>query len=445
ADKNRCAAGLQVQKEEYSAVHKSLLAARRSKSLLIGDYDMQTTTPSELEEVCAAIVKATRKVHLALAMHQLQQQRSGNDMDPNGSSLGLRGGAVNDPLCIVCFENMWNTSLSPCGHVLCADCSARLKYCPSCRHPIQQLFIVYMRTTTSPPDTSPKRKSRRFSEDSTTDQSSAEPVLFLDCDDTLYWKDRREVGRLLTENIGKYIHENFGLDSSAGYSLYSKYGTCIKGLIEEGYIDRNDQAEIYRYFDETHAIRELRELIPPDHAVRQTISRIGVPKWVLTVGPMKHCLRCLNFIGVRDLLPNVIDTAMCQFETKRKSPCYRIAMEIAGVEDPSACILVDDSPANLEAAKQVGWRTVLVNPDSKLQGPFPGVDYVVDNVTLLPTVVPECFDPATDSEASSDDEIVSVSMNLYTGKRSRHIESIDTAPSESQFPSFGSDGGFDDE
>lgn len=60
-------------------------------------------------------------------------------------------------------------------------------------------------------------------------------------------------------------------------------------------------------------------------------------------------------------------------------------------------------------------------------GPFPGVDYIIDNVTLLPTVLPECFNSATDSEASSDDEIISVSMNPYTGKRSRHIESIDTA------------------
>ncbi|KAF4658047.1 hypothetical protein FOZ61_005884 [Perkinsus olseni] len=283
--------------------------------------------------------------------------------------------------------------------------------------------------------TSPSRKSRRLSEDTT-----GGPVLFLDCDDTLYWKDRREVGRLLTQNIGKYIHQNFGLDSSAGYSLYSKYGTCVKGLIEEGYIAKDDDAEIARYFDETHALNELRDLVPPDSAVRQMVSRLGVPTWVLTVGPMQHCLRCLTFLGIRDLLPNVIDTAMCNFETKRKSPCYRIAMNIAGVSDPSACILVDDSPANLEAAKQVGWRTVLVNPDGALQGPFPGVDYVIDNVTLLPTVLPECFNPTADeSEASSDDEIISVSVNPYTGKRSRHIESIDTAPSESQFASFSSD------
>ncbi|EER15634.1 hypothetical protein Pmar_PMAR025647 [Perkinsus marinus ATCC 50983] len=44
-----------------------------------------------------------------------------------------------------------------------------------------------------------------------------------------------------------------------------------------------------------------------------------------------------------------------------------IAMEIADVTDPSTCILVDDSPANLEAAKQVGWCTVLVNPNGTLQ------------------------------------------------------------------------------
>mmetsp|Transcript_19902 Transcript_19902/g.19661 ORF Transcript_19902/g.19661 Transcript_19902/m.19661 type:complete len:190 (-) Transcript_19902:48-617(-) len=184
-----------------------------------------------------------------------------------------------------------------------------------------------------PSSLSPSRKARRLS----SDCSSSEPVLFLDCDDTLYWKDRREVGRLLTRKIGKYIYQNFGLDSSGGYSLYSQYGTCIKGLIEEGYIAKNDKAEIARYFNETHALSELCDLIPPDPSVREMLKRIGVPTWVLTVGPMQHCLRCLKLLGVEDLLPNVIDTAMCNFETKRKAPCYNIAMNIAGVTDPSSC------------------------------------------------------------------------------------------------------------
>lgn len=64
-------------------------------------------------------------------------------------------------------------------------------------------------------------------------------------------------------------------------------------------------------------------------------------------------------------------------------------------------------------------------------GPFPGVDFIIDNITLLPTVIPECFNSAAEkSDVSSDDEIISVSINLYTGKRSRHIESVDTAVRE---------------
>ncbi|KAF4685151.1 hypothetical protein FOZ62_016214 [Perkinsus olseni] len=142
ADCNRYVKDYDAQKEEYLSISESLLAARRSKSLLMGEYDMQGLTSEELEGVCSTIVKATRKVHLALAMRQLQQQRS-NDADTSSSGLGLRQG-LNDPLCIVCFENMWNTSLSPCGHVLCADCSSRLKYCPTCRHPIQARQRIYM-------------------------------------------------------------------------------------------------------------------------------------------------------------------------------------------------------------------------------------------------------------------------------------------------------------
>ncbi|KAF4658045.1 hypothetical protein FOZ61_005882 [Perkinsus olseni] len=62
ADCNRYVKDYDAQKEEYLSISESLLAARRSKSLLMGEYDMQGLTSEDLEGVCSTIVKATRKV-----------------------------------------------------------------------------------------------------------------------------------------------------------------------------------------------------------------------------------------------------------------------------------------------------------------------------------------------------------------------------------------------
>ena len=51
---------------------------------------------------------------------------------------------------------------------------------------------------------------------------------------------------------------------------------------------------------------------------------------------------------------------VCKLETKHSPSSFEAAMAFAGVVEPTACVLLDDSVKNIRAAKAMGWSTVLV-------------------------------------------------------------------------------------
>jgi putative hydrolase of the HAD superfamily/pyrimidine and pyridine-specific 5'-nucleotidase len=62
--------------------------------------------------------------------------------------------------------------------------------------------------------------------------------------------------------------------------------------------------------------------------------------------------------------------------------------------EPRACVFADDSVKNIKAAKEVGWRTVLVglyDRDSGATIVCPEADAHIDSLHDLRAVMPELF------------------------------------------------------
>eukprot|EP00922_Rhytidocystis_sp_ex-Travisia-forbesii_P030799 GHVS01045443.1.p1 GENE.GHVS01045443.1~~GHVS01045443.1.p1 ORF type:complete len:551 (-),score=107.61 GHVS01045443.1:200-1663(-) len=96
----------------------------RQVNRLSGKDSYSDMTPQLLSDLCRQINKASRRIATQQALREL---RAANAMDG-----GIQV-APDKEICLVCFEKRWNTTLSPCGHVLCDDCGSRLNYCPQCR------------------------------------------------------------------------------------------------------------------------------------------------------------------------------------------------------------------------------------------------------------------------------------------------------------------------
>lgn len=188
----------------------------------------------------------------------------------------------------------------------------------------------------------------------------APKVIFFDCDDCLYF-DNWNIAGHLTRQIEDHCQTDFNLPHGYAYKLYKEHGTALRGLIAEGYLDRNCSKSMDGFLDKVHDL-PIHELLTPDDKLRQIILAIDptIRKFVFTASVHHHAMRCLKALGIHDCFDGIIDVKDCNFETKHSTSSFHIAMEKAGVMDAGECIFLDDSLTNIKAASQVGWRTVLV-------------------------------------------------------------------------------------
>jgi pyrimidine 5'-nucleotidase len=201
-------------------------------------------------------------------------------------------------------------------------------------------------------------KTRRTIKASRVMQTASykEEVIFWDCDDCLY-KNEWITANLLTKRIEEFTVGRMKLPEGYAYELYKKYGTCLKGMMEEKIL--SDQKSVDEYLLFAHDV-ELE--IERDYKLRELLMKMrrdGYRMYVFTASARHHARKCLELLGVEDLFLDIIDVRAVGFATKHDAIAYARAMEIAEVNDPKKCVFIDDSVSNIKTAKQQGWNTVL--------------------------------------------------------------------------------------
>lgn len=217
-------------------------------------------------------------------------------------------------------------------------------------------------------------------------------VFFFDCDDCLY-QNNWKTAKLITAKIDEYCTEKLGLETGYAYTLYKKYGTCLRGLTEEKIIDDTPEA-IDQFLEYVHNVP--LEDINTDQPLREMIQSMKIKKWVFTASVESHAKRCLEALGISDLFLGIIDCKKVGLVTKHSPEAFARAMDIAGVTDPGQCIFADDSTSNIKAAKKVGWTTIVVGPlrDGHVEGQqreCPGADFHLDSIHGLKGLMPDLF------------------------------------------------------
>jgi pyrimidine 5'-nucleotidase len=263
-------------------------------------------------------------------------------------------------------------------------------YMPDSCYAIQ---LYYQRTV----DMHVKRKLLKGYSSGDLDKYKLRPkpeVIFFDCDDTLYF-DHWQTANQLTAKIEDWCVTNVGLPPGMAYELYKKHGTCLRGLLAEGHIENNPIA-IDQFLEEVHDI-PIHELIQPDKKLRELLLKIDptIPKYIFTASVSHHAIRCLKALGIDDIFENtIIDVKECDLETKHSVHSFNAAMRIAQVSDPEACVFLDDSVTNIRAAREVGWRSVLVGTVGRDNGKAIFSDHAeleVHSIHDIQHVLPEIF------------------------------------------------------
>lgn len=203
--------------------------------------------------------------------------------------------------------------------------------------------------------------------------------------------------------------------------LYKQYGTTMAGLRAVGYQFDDDD-----YHSFVHG-RLAYEKIKPDPVLRNILLSLPIRKVVFTNGDKIHASRTLKRLGVEDCFERVVcfetlnptsppavpadelqifdimkhlshpepgvDIPKSTILCKPSIDAMLHALKVASI-NPQTTILFDDSFRNIQAAKEIGMRTVLVGTSERTRG----ADYALESLHNMKEALPELWEEAEKDE-----------------------------------------------
>ncbi|KAK3166624.1 hypothetical protein QOZ80_1AG0048220 [Eleusine coracana subsp. coracana] len=250
--------------------------------------------------------------------------------------------------------------------------------------------------------------------------------LVFDLDDTLY-PVTSGIGVDVMKNIQDYMVQKLGVEESISLELcillYKQYGTTMAGLRAIGY-----QFDYDDYHSFVHG-RLAYKKIKPDPVLRNILLSLPVRKVVFTNGDKIHASRALKRLGIEDCFERVVcfetlnptspppvpadelkifdimkhlahpepgvDLPKSSILCKPSIDAMLHALKAASI-NPQTTILFDDSFRNIQAAKEIGMRTVLVGTSERTRG----ADYALESLHNMKEALPELW-----LEAEKDEDV----------------------------------------
>jgi putative hydrolase of the HAD superfamily len=209
-------------------------------------------------------------------------------------------------------------------------------------------------------------------------------TLFFDLDDTLY-PSNTGLWEAIRDRMALYMSERLNIPWEEIHPLRKQYletyGTTLRGLQHFYPVDTDD------YLAFVHDLA-LDQYLQPDPEIRELILSLPQPRWIFTNSDDAHARRVLNVLNLNNCFNGIIDLRLLNFHCKPEKESYLKALQIAREDNPSRCLILDDSPHNLAAAHELGYKTVLVNPHQQ----DPAADYHIDSLIDLCRVLPELWE-----------------------------------------------------
>jgi putative hydrolase of the HAD superfamily len=200
-------------------------------------------------------------------------------------------------------------------------------------------------------------------------------ILF-DLDNTLYPKSLG-IFDLVIERIRNYMEVRMGFDRELARSLRQeylrKYGSTMRGLMIHHSLNADD------FLEYVHDVG-VEKRLSPDPDLEGLLKSITVEKGIFTSGHKPHAQRVLRCLGVEQYFPQIFDILFTRCIPKPNPEPYRQVLDHLCLQGKE-CMMIEDMPANLKPAKDLGMITVLVGPG---MGEVDGVvDHTIENILGL--------------------------------------------------------------
>jgi putative hydrolase of the HAD superfamily len=165
---------------------------------------------------------------------------------------------------------------------------------------------------------------------------------------------------------------------------YQRYGTSLRGLMDEHGLDPVEYLEIVHQIDYSP--------LTPNPALGAAIAELPGRKLILTNGTRRHAETVMRRLDIAERFEDVFDIAAAELEPKPRPQVYDRFIARHGV-DPDKAAIFEDLARNLEVPHALGMTTVLVVPagagevlreEWELAGrDDPHVDHVTDDLAAF--------------------------------------------------------------
>jgi putative hydrolase of the HAD superfamily len=205
-----------------------------------------------------------------------------------------------------------------------------------------------------------------------------------DLDNTLYphhlnlWQ---QVDERIRDYIVGFLHVTRDEAFRMQKDYYRRYGTTLRGLMEEHGLEPDQFLEIVHQID--------RSPLKPNPALGAAVAELPGRKFVLTNGTRHHAEDVMRRLEIEQHFDDVFDIKAADLEPKPRPLVYERFVARHGV-DPARAAIFEDLARNLEVPHALGMTTVLVVPqgahvvlreDWELAGrDSPQVDHVTDDL-----------------------------------------------------------------
>ena len=177
-----------------------------------------------------------------------------------------------------------------------------------------------------------------------------------DLDNTLY-PHHLNLWQQVDERIRDYIVDFLKITRDEAFRLqkdyYRRYGTTMRGLMEEHGLEPDQFLEIVHRID--------RSPLKPDPALGAAIAKLHGRKFILTNGTRHHAEEVMRRLEIDKHFDDVFDIKAAELEPKPRPLVYERFLARHTV-DPKAAAIFEDLARNLEVPHALGMTTVLVVP-----------------------------------------------------------------------------------
>jgi putative hydrolase of the HAD superfamily len=180
-------------------------------------------------------------------------------------------------------------------------------------------------------------------------------TILFDLDDTLY-PASSGLWPALKARMSQYMIERMHIPAGDVPGLREKYfreyGTTLRGLQARHKIDTQD------FLAYVHDVN-LTDYIRPDPLQQSVLASLPTRNLIFTNSDLNHARRVLRVLQIEEYFADIVDVTRMDPYCKPNPEAFALALEVAGESTRSKCIMIDDLPNTVKAAKALGLYSVL--------------------------------------------------------------------------------------